>query len=94
MNRVRAQKLKPDKEIVMPLLDPQLKEILICPHCHGELEEEEPRAMLRCRGCGLGYSVADGFPNMLIDEAEQPAGFVMNADEHGRQKPADSSGAA
>ncbi len=61
----------------MPLLDPQLKEILICPHCHGELEELEQRALLRCLNCGLGFGVADGLPNMLIDEAEQPEGFSM-----------------
>lgn len=61
----------------MPRLDPQLKEILVCPHCHGELEELE-RPILRCLNCGLGFSIADGFPNMLIDEAEQPEGFSLD----------------
>ncbi len=70
----------------MPLLDPQLKEILICPHCHGELEELEERALLRCLNCGLGFGVADGLPNMLIDEAEQPEGFSMpDTDSHSEQ---------
>lgn len=64
----------------MPLLDPLLKEILICPHCHGELQEDDERAMLRCRGCGLGFPVRDGIPVMLIDEAEKPAGFVPRGD--------------
>jgi uncharacterized protein len=59
----------------MPLIDPQLKEILICPHCHGELEENEPRATLRCTGCSLAFPVRDGIPVMLIDEAEKPEDF-------------------
>lgn len=60
----------------MPLLDPLLKEILICPHCRGELEEREAEAMLRCLDCGLGFPVRDGIPVMLIDEADKPDSFV------------------
>ena len=62
----------------MPLLDPLLKEILICPHCRGELEEREAEAMLRCLSCGLGFPVRDGIPVMLIDEADKPEGFVLH----------------
>ena len=53
----------------MPLIDAQLKEILRCPSCHGDLEEDEAGAKLRCLGCGLAYPVRDGIPVMLIEEA-------------------------
>ena len=69
----------------MPLLDPQLKEILICPHCHSDLQEDEPQAKLRCTGCGLAFPVRDGIPVMLIDEAEQPEGFGMQDGSRGMQ---------
>ncbi len=55
----------------MPLLDPALKEVLICPQCHGSLEEDEANLKLHCRACGLAYRVEDGIPIMLIDEAEK-----------------------
>ncbi len=57
----------------MPLIDVQLKEILICPSCHGELAEDEAQSKLRCQQCGLAYPVRDGIPVMLIEEAEKPA---------------------
>jgi hypothetical protein len=60
----------------MPLLDPLLKEILVCPNCRGELQELEAESKLRCQSCGLVYPVNDGIPVMLIDEAEKPEGFV------------------
>jgi uncharacterized protein YbaR (Trm112 family) len=64
----------------MPLLDPALKEILVCPNCRGELEELETESKLRCTRCGLAYPVRDGIPVMLIDEAEKPAGFQPQQD--------------
>ena len=59
----------------MPLIDPQLMEMLICPSCHGKLEEDEAQARLRCTQCGLAYPVQDGIPVMLIDEAIKPEGW-------------------
>lgn len=59
----------------MPLLDPLLKEILVCPNCRGELEEREAESKLRCTQCKLLYPVRDGIPVMLIDEAEKPEDF-------------------
>jgi len=56
----------------MPLIDAQLKEMLICPSCHGELAEDEAQSKLRCLQCGLAYPVRDGIPVMLIEEAEKP----------------------
>jgi uncharacterized protein YbaR (Trm112 family) len=81
---------------IMPLIDPQLKEILICPNCHGELEENEPQAKLRCTGCGLAFPVRDGIPVMLIDEAEKPEGFEMRNGAAGVRNTEDieNSGAA
>ena len=60
----------------MPLIDQQLKEMLICPSCHGELEEDEPRSRLQCTQCGLAYPVQEGIPVMLIDEAIKPEGWA------------------
>ena len=59
----------------MPLLDALLKEILCCPNCKSDLEEDEPQARLRCTGCGLAFPVRDGIPVMLLDEADKPEGF-------------------
>lgn len=77
----------------MPLLDPLLKEILICPHCHGELEEREEQATLRCLQCGLGYAVRDGIPNMLIEEANKPPGFTGFDEPNGAAASAETSSA-
>ena len=56
-------------ESTMALLDPVLKEVLVCPQCHGELQEDEANSRLICNGCKLAYAVQDGIPIMLIDEA-------------------------
>jgi len=58
----------------MSLIDPALK-ILVCPACHGELNEDEAASKLRCTRCGLAYPVLDGIPIMLIEEAEKPEGW-------------------
>ena len=52
-------------------LAPELLEILVCPKCKGDLEyRTEPSESLVCRACALVYSVDDGIPVMLIDEAK------------------------
>jgi uncharacterized protein YbaR (Trm112 family) len=48
----------------------QLLEILVCPKCRGELEYRERESVLICAACKLQYSVRDGIPIMLIDEAK------------------------
>lgn len=54
-------------------LDPRLMEILVCPDCHGDLEErEDGEHLLVCLSCGLHYPVRDGIPVMLVDEAYRP----------------------
>jgi len=52
----------------MPL-SPQLLALLVCPKCKGELEYQEAESSLVCHTCRLRYSIRDGIPIMLIDEA-------------------------
>ena len=47
----------------------ELKEILACPKCKGELEFREPQAEIRCNACRLAFRIDDGIPVMLLDEA-------------------------
>ena len=51
-------------------LSPQLRELLVCPKCRGELEyrEQDPES-LDCPACRLRYAVRDDIPIMLVDEA-------------------------
>ena len=48
----------------------ELLEILVCPACHGAVEERGDA--LACTECGLHYPVRDGIPYMLEDEAYRP----------------------
>jgi uncharacterized protein YbaR (Trm112 family) len=48
----------------------ELLEILVCPACHGAVEERGDA--LVCTACGLHYPVRDGIPYMLEDEAYRP----------------------
>jgi uncharacterized protein len=50
-------------------LAPELKEILACPKCKGDLEFREAEAEIRCGRCRLAFRIDDGIPVMLIDEA-------------------------
>lgn len=50
-------------------LAPELKEILACPRCKGELEFHEPEAEIHCLACRLAFRIDDGIPVMLLDEA-------------------------
>ena len=54
-------------------LAPDLREILVCPKCKGELEYRPgpaPAEALLCHACRLVYAVEDDIPIMLIDEAK------------------------
>lgn len=56
-------------------LAPDLRDILVCPKCKGELEYRPgppgPQAeALLCHACRLVYAVEDDIPIMLIDEAK------------------------
>ncbi len=51
-------------------LDPQLRAIIVCPDCHGELVEQGEE--LACTVCGLIYPVRDDVPVLLVDHARRP----------------------
>jgi len=48
---------------------PELKEILACPKCKGELEFRDAQNEIVCHRCKLVYRVEDDIPVMLVDEA-------------------------
>jgi uncharacterized protein YbaR (Trm112 family) len=50
-------------------LSPELKEILACPKCKGDLEFHEEASEIHCLRCRLSFRIEDGIPVMLIDEA-------------------------
>jgi uncharacterized protein YbaR (Trm112 family) len=54
----------------MPISD-DLKAILCCPKCKGDLEFKEEENKIICHECRLIYPVKDDIPVMLIDEAEK-----------------------
>jgi uncharacterized protein YbaR (Trm112 family) len=47
----------------------ELKEILACPRCKGDLEFHEERGEIHCRSCRLVYPIRDDIPVMLVEEA-------------------------
>ena len=53
----------------MPIA-PELKEILACPKCKGELEFREEKQQIVCKACKLVYRIEDDIPVMLVDEAK------------------------
>jgi len=50
-------------------LAPELKEVLACPKCKGDLEFLEEQSEIRCLACRLAFRIDDGIPVMLLDEA-------------------------
>ena len=50
------------------MIDEELRAILACPACKGELIFEETRII--CPACRKAYPIRDGIPVMLISEAE------------------------
>lgn len=50
-------------------LAPELKDILACPKCKGELEFREEADEIRCNACRLVFRIEEGIPVMLLDEA-------------------------
>ena len=52
------------------MLDEDLKKILVCPRCRGELELHEDVQEIHCLACQLVYAIEDDVPVMLIDEAK------------------------
>ena len=50
-------------------LAPQLKDLLVCPLCKGEVEIHEDDQEIWCRADGLAFPIRDDIPVMLADEA-------------------------
>ncbi|GAB4299964.1 MAG: Trm112 family protein [Desulfuromonadia bacterium] len=53
----------------MPV-SPELRELLVCPRCKGDLIHRLSPESLDCTACRLRYPVRDDIPVMLLDEAE------------------------
>ncbi len=53
-----------------PALAPELKEILACPRCKGDLEFREAEGEIRCHACRLAFRIDDGIPVMLLEESK------------------------
>jgi uncharacterized protein YbaR (Trm112 family) len=50
-----------------------IRQILVCPRCHGVLTDETGPAGaigLACAACGIVYPVRDGIPVLLVDQAQ------------------------
>jgi len=50
-------------------LSRELREILVCPKCRGDLEFHEEKKEILCRACALIYAIEDDIPVMLVDAA-------------------------
>ncbi|RYX86119.1 Trm112 family protein [bacterium] len=57
----------------MPLISELLQEVLVCPVCHGELENVESDGVLRCKNDGRTFPVRDGIPIMMVSDTEEPS---------------------
>ena len=50
-----------------------IRQILVCPRCHGVLTDETSPAGvvgLACAACRVVYPVRDGIPVLLVDQAQ------------------------
>lgn len=56
------------------MLDEELKKILVCPKCRGEVEIHEEVQEIHCAACQVLYAIDDDVPVMLIDEAKPLSG--------------------
>jgi uncharacterized protein YbaR (Trm112 family) len=57
------------REEVCVALRKELKELLVCPKCRGDLEFREAQAEIRCTSCRLSYPIKDDIPVLLLDQA-------------------------
>jgi uncharacterized protein YbaR (Trm112 family) len=51
-------------------LSEELKGLLVCPKCRGDLEFREEQAAIRCLSCRLSYPIVDDIPVLLVDQAK------------------------
>jgi len=52
-------------------VDPRLLEVLVCPVTRGPLVYDRDKAELVSKGARLAYSIRDGVPIMLPEEARE-----------------------
>ena len=52
-------------------VDPKLLDILVCPLCKGPLLYKKAEGELICKADRLAYSIRDGIPVMLEEEARR-----------------------
>lgn len=52
-------------------MDKKQLEMMACPECHGKLKYEKSSKEMICETCQLAYSVQDGIPVMLVEEARK-----------------------
>ena len=50
--------------------DQELAALLACPKCRGSVALKPDESGFVCAACRLVYSIEDGIPNFLIDEAK------------------------
>lgn len=62
----------------MTAIAAELKRIIRCPRCQGEVEEDSSFQFLFCPKCQLKYPVIDGIPVMIVEEAA-PLGIGKSA---------------
>ena len=51
------------------MIDKDLLEILACPACKGDVEQQEEEIV--CFQCGRKYPIKDGIPILLVDKAKK-----------------------
>jgi uncharacterized protein len=51
------------------MLSEELRNILACPACKGELHASSNEQYMLCRTCGLAFPIREGIPVMLVNEA-------------------------
>lgn len=51
------------------MLHPDLKSILACPRCKGELAFHEAEGEIHCTACRLVFAIENDIPNMLLEDA-------------------------
>jgi LSD1 subclass zinc finger protein len=50
-------------------LSNELKQLMVCPKCRGNLEFPEDQAAIRCLACRLSYPIVDDIPVLIVDQA-------------------------
>jgi uncharacterized protein YbaR (Trm112 family) len=70
------------------MLTPELLAVLRCPmdpRRQAVLQQDEEH--LTCPECGLRFGIRDGFPNLIVEDAELPVGCTRLEDlaaKHGK----------